>query len=258
MYFRILSTCTMEMAFMEKNHLDKKRIEEKKSLSRKSNGKHLTYNDFDQNITSLKSKIADYQQFEANAHAIFNEFKKVTERLQSGIYRYDIKSRHFLFFNRSAIKLLGSKFSEAADITSRSVFFRIHPDDRQRVRRKAKESLVTGTGEAEYRFKGGDGSYRWNYDRWVVLYDVARQPRYIEGIVMDTTRRREAEEALKESQTKLRSLSSHLLAVQEKKWRRLAFELHDDLGQSLTVLKMKLRDRELACQFPRLFELSSV
>jgi len=51
-----------------------------------------------------------------------------------------------------------------------------------------------------------------------------------------------SEEALKESQSKLQLLSSHLLNVQEKKWRQLALELHDDLGQSLSVLKLKLRN----------------
>ena len=51
-----------------------------------------------------------------------------------------------------------------------------------------------------------------------------------------------SEEALKESQHGLQSLSSHLLEAQEKNWRRIALELHDELGQSLTVLKLKLRD----------------
>ncbi len=50
-----------------------------------------------------------------------------------------------------------------------------------------------------------------------------------------------SEEALKESQHRLQSLSSHLLEDQEKNWRRIALELHDELGQSLTVLKLKLR-----------------
>ena len=50
-----------------------------------------------------------------------------------------------------------------------------------------------------------------------------------------------SEEALKDSQRRLQSLSSHLLETQEKNWRRIALELHDELGQSLTVLKLKLR-----------------
>ena len=50
-----------------------------------------------------------------------------------------------------------------------------------------------------------------------------------------------SEKALKESQRRLQSLSSHLLEAQEKNWRRIALELHDELGQSLTVLKLKIR-----------------
>ena len=222
--------------------IDKKLI----SSQHRGTGKNLTYDDFDQTIANLQSKIADYRQFEAHAQAVFNEFKKVAERLKSGIYRYDIRSRRFLFFNRSAIKLLGSGKSIASDVTSRSILLCLHPDDRQRVRQIAKKSIETGVGEVEYRFKKSDGAYRWNYDRWVVLHDASGQPRYIEGIVMDTTRRREAEEALKESQRKLRLLSSHLLEAQEKERRRIALELHDELGQSLTVLKLQLRSIQKA------------
>ncbi|WP_213181764.1 sensor histidine kinase [Desulfosarcina cetonica] len=201
----------------------------------------LTYDDLGQILSNLQSKLADYRKKEANALAIFNEFKQVAERLQSGIYRYDVKTHRFHFFNRSIIELLGSKGADASEITSKSVLLRLHPDDRERVRREAKEALERGIGEVEYRFKKSDGTYRWLYDRWVVLRDLGNQPRYIEGIVMDTTRRKVAEEKLKESERNLRSLSSHLLDAQEKKWRRIALELHDELGQNLTVLKLQLR-----------------
>jgi PAS domain S-box-containing protein len=51
---------------------------------------------------------------------------------------------------------------------------------------------------------------------------------------------RRAEEALKESEQELRLLTSQLLSIQEKERRRVARELHDELGQALTVLKINL------------------
>ena len=49
------------------------------------------------------------------------------------------------------------------------------------------------------------------------------------------------EEALRESEKKLRLLSSQLLKAQEKERVRLSKELHDELGQALALLKHRLR-----------------
>jgi signal transduction histidine kinase len=51
-------------------------------------------------------------------------------------------------------------------------------------------------------------------------------------------RRSAAEQAMQEGERRLKALSDRLLVIQEKERSRIARELHDDLGQSLTALKM--------------------
>jgi PAS domain S-box-containing protein len=60
------------------------------------------------------------------------------------------------------------------------------------------------------------------------------------AIGIDITGRRHAEEALRDSEQKLRSLTAQLLTAQENERKRLAAELHDELGHALLTLKLKL------------------
>lgn len=57
-------------------------------------------------------------------------------------------------------------------------------------------------------------------------------------ILRDITRRKRAEQALNESHQRLRELSANLQRAREDEKTRIARELHDDLGQRLTALKM--------------------
>ncbi|MCV2368915.1 response regulator [Roseateles oligotrophus] len=52
-----------------------------------------------------------------------------------------------------------------------------------------------------------------------------------------------AEQGLAESAAQLRALSRRVLEVQETERRRLALELHDELGQSLTAIKINLQSQ---------------
>jgi signal transduction histidine kinase len=53
--------------------------------------------------------------------------------------------------------------------------------------------------------------------------------------------RRRAELALREAHERMQALSQQLMEVQESERRRLALDLHDEIGQALTVVKMNLQ-----------------
>lgn len=58
----------------------------------------------------------------------------------------------------------------------------------------------------------------------------------------DVTERRRAEQGLQEAMNQLRGLSRQLVDIQEQERRRIARELHDEIGQGLTALKLALEN----------------
>ena len=63
---------------------------------------------------------------------------------------------------------------------------------------------------------------------------------YFTVILRDITRRKEYEEALQRSQRESSELSARVMEAREEEKTRIARELHDELGQMLTALKMDL------------------
>ena len=85
-----------------------------------------------------------------------------------------------------------------------------------------------------------DGIHNWLVTKFPIP-DQDGRPALIGEVSLDITMRRRAEAALRESEQRLRFLTSQLLSAQERERKRISMELHDELGQSLAVLKLQIR-----------------
>ncbi len=63
-----------------------------------------------------------------------------------------------------------------------------------------------------------------------------------EGLVIEIIERQKAEEALQRSEDQLRSLATQILSAQEIERKRIAQEVHDVLGSSLSAIKFKVEE----------------
>lgn len=73
-----------------------------------------------------------------------------------------------------------------------------------------------------------------------ISHTTEGEDHYFTVILRDITRRKQAEDALRRSREELRELSARVLEAREEEKTRIARELHDELGQLLTALKMDL------------------
>jgi signal transduction histidine kinase len=77
-------------------------------------------------------------------------------------------------------------------------------------------------------------------DRGYIIHDAAGKPVRLVGGLSDISERRMAEKALESSRRQLRALTARLQSGREQERTAIAREIHDDLGQLLTALKMNL------------------
>jgi PAS domain S-box-containing protein len=127
-------------------------------------------------------------------------------------------------------------------LVGKNAFDFIHPDDIRPLKELFAQLLRQTNKDfsAEVQVRHRHGS--WHV--WAIKgKNLLRDP-VVAGIVInaqDITEQKSLEAALKRSAKKLRSLTAQIFTTQETERRRLSLELHDELGQSLTALKLQLR-----------------
>ncbi|MGQ9819449.1 MAG: ATP-binding protein [Candidatus Kapaibacteriales bacterium] len=117
----------------------------------------------------------------------------------------------------------------------------IHPEDRNKVEENYNSAKYFPhyKNNFEYRFLNG------NDEIWVEEYlenvtDDRGKINYLQSIIYDITQRKNVEKQLKNSQEEMRNLALYFESLREEEKKKLAFEIHDELGHVLTAMKLEL------------------
>lgn len=187
--------------------------------------------------------ITDRIKFEESLKESEEKYRLLIENQTDLVVKVDLEGR-FLFvsesycrtFGKSQEELLGNKFLPL-----------VHPDDRESTI-KEMEKLYSHPYSCyiEQRALTAKG---WRWFNWVdtMVFDESGKMTSIIGVGRDITEKKEAELALKQSQEELkrseemlRSLTRKLQDIREQERSKIAMELHDELGQVLTAIKIDL------------------
>ena len=115
-------------------------------------------------------------------------------------------SRHTIYINSQVQTMLG--YSPRDWIAKPDLCDEIiHPEDRERVWKEAEKAEAQGVYACEYRYIARDGRIVWVHDEAVLLKNEANEPTVWQGMMLDITAQKEAEDALRRSEERFRLMS---------------------------------------------------
>ena len=171
----------------------------------------------------LRLEISERQRVEEALRDSETRLRVALRSAQAGVWEWNIKTGTAKWSdqNYQVLGLQPGSCEPAYENWLRAV----HPDDREAANVKvAKVVEQRGDLNFEMRVVWPDGTVRWVADIGRILYDAAGEPERMIGILIDITERKKAEEALWNSEARLR------LALQATNAGVWDWDLQNDLN----------------------------
>ena len=152
------------------------------------------------------------------------------------LHYYDNK---LVYLNDSFRKLLG--IEEDEDIAQFYVYDFKNESGKEIIITTALPELNEhGRWESESDYVSRSGNKFILFQHSMVHYNEQGEPEFISTTGVDITDLKNKENELQKYADELKSLSNHLITVREEERLIIAKEIHEDLGQNLTALKLSL------------------
>lgn len=215
-----------QVLISEKILIDKNR----NTVPVESSSKQLSGNRFQYIIRdiTLRKKAAD------ELKASENKYRLLFEQNPMPMWMLSIPDHRFIAVNESAVRFYGYSRDEFLQMGIEDI--RPNHTRNRSTFMKAFQSGIQNAVIWEHRNKKGE-----NVMVSILSHDVLFEGRHaLLELATDMTEKIRAEENLKQSHEQLRMLASYLEKARESERTHIAREIHDELGQQITGLKMDM------------------
>ena len=206
--------------------------------------------------------------------------RAIVQQTNAGMARYDLKGR-IEFVNSAFCTMLGYKESELIGKSVREI---THPEDVERTMAVFERILKKGEqSEIEKRYIRKNGSIVWVNVCKAAERDAAGGAKSVVAVVVNISRRKKAEAALRKSKDLLekrvsertcelhtankeleaeieqrKGLEGEILTISDREQQRLGQELHDGICQHLTAVAFMARSIALRLRNHRVIDANDI
>lgn len=183
-------------------------------------------------VTTVERKIAHNLLHESE-----RRFRCLFESAPIGITLSDLQG-NLLFVNPAFCSMLHYSPGELRGMHCNQYFDQDDNHDDAELFDELRSGIISRLS-SQRRFVRKDGKRIWGRVDIALILDASGGTSYLIGMVEDITQRKLAEQELMKTRSELEQLAGYLIRSQDEERHRISRELHDDIGQRLSLLAVE-------------------